>query len=176
MEQHTENPTGRIGTAMTVAGWLLLLGLLILLFGNHSKRQAHPNQQLNSRSVNGLVEIRLLQNRQGHYIADGQINGQPVTFMLDTGATLISVPLGLANRLALRPGPAIDVQTANGSISVHLTRLDKVSLGDIERHDLRATINPYMDDDMILLGMEFLKDLRLEQRNDALIITQQQGR
>ena len=170
------NPTRDMGNMMVVLAWVVLLGLLTMLFSNHDERRRNPNREVESRLVNGQAEVRLRQNPQGHYVAVGRINDQPVTFMLDTGATLISVPARLARDLGLRPGARVNVETANGRINVALTRLRRVSLGDIELRNVKATINPYSGDDTILLGMSFLKDLELTQRDDELLIRQRQAR
>ena len=157
---------------MTVLAWLILLALLTLLFSQYDRQQENPNRNIRSQTVDGTVEVRLVQNRGGHYIASGEINNVPVTFMLDTGATLISIPERMAEAMGLIRGPRIPVETANGTIKVYLTRLAEVRLGDIVLYDVKATINPRMDDDTVLLGMSFLKDLEFVQQNDQLVIRQ----
>ena len=158
---------------MIVLGWLLVLGLLTFFFSDYLSQQQNPNQELSLiQGEDGMREVRLQRNRAGHYIASGSINGEPVTFILDTGATHISIPGQVARRLDLEAGMAIPVDTANGQIEVYLTRLDSVNLGGIELHDIRANINPYMDMEAILLGMSYLKHLHFSQEGDQLIIRQ----
>jgi aspartyl protease family protein len=62
--------------------------------------------------------------------------------------------------------------TANGIITTYATRVATVSLGNIELHNIRASINPYAPDDDVLLGMSFLKELEMVQRGDVLILRQ----
>ena len=63
----------------------------------------HPNVNImNTSPDNGPVTLK--RNRAGHFEAPGQINGEPVTFLLDTGATYVAVPSELAKRLSLAPG------------------------------------------------------------------------
>ncbi len=158
---------------MIILGWLLVLGLLTLFFSDYLAKQQNPNQQLRTATApNGQSEVRLQRNRYGHYVASGLINGQPVTFLLDTGATHISIPASVARRLNLEAGLAIPVETASGQVEVFATRLDSVSLGNIEVNNVRANINPYMDMEEILLGMSFLKHLDFSQQGDQLIIRQ----
>ena len=52
-------------------------------------------------------------NRQHHYVASGTINGRPVTFLLDTGATDVVIPAQLADRLKLRRGLAARAASYN---------------------------------------------------------------
>jgi len=108
----------------------------------------------------------------GHYVANGSINSQPVIFMLDTGATDVSIPEAIARKLNLTPGPTATYQTANGPVKVQITRLDKISLGDISLTNIRATINPGYKSNEILLGMSFLKHLEFSQRGNTLTLRQ----
>ena len=92
---------------MLVTGWVIGLALLSFLFSGVLERQHTPNQHLNMTvAANGVKEVVLQRNRDGHYLATGQINGQNVEFLLDTGASDVSVPQPLAMRLGLKRGQA----------------------------------------------------------------------
>lgn len=158
---------------MLIAGWVVGLALLSLLFSGVLERQHNPNQQLNMRvGANGVREVVLQRNRDGHYVASGHINSGKVEFMLDTGASDVSIPGNIADSLGLKRGQPATYSTANGYITSYLTRIASLDLGGIELHDVRASINPHMDGDTILLGMSFLKHLEFTQRGDTLIIRQ----
>ncbi len=154
---------------MVYAAWILFLLLLTVFFNNYLEQQYNPNSDIHI-AQDSNEEITLLRNRYGHYVTSGRINGQKVTFLLDTGATTISIPQNIAQRIGLSAGTPIQVSTANGTITVYNTVLDSVSIGPITLHQLRAGINPYMDGEEILLGMNFLKHLELTQRGKQLII------
>ncbi|MEJ2761030.1 MAG: TIGR02281 family clan AA aspartic protease [Gammaproteobacteria bacterium] len=164
----------RIGSGMVIAAWIVGLGLMTLLFSGLLSRQQNPNSQVQSRHQGNRVEVVLKQNRAGHYVATAKINRRPVQVLLDTGATDVSVPARLAARLELKRGAQVLVTTANGTVPVYTTRLDEVRLGDITLRNIRATINPHADDDFVLLGMSFLKQLDFSQRGGKLILTQEQ--
>jgi len=161
----SSDDTARIGRWMIYLAWLAVLMLVTWLFSGIHDRQYHPNRNL---SVSADAEVVLKRNRWGHYIASGYINDTAVTFMLDTGATDISVPVSVADRLALERGGELVYQTANGPIRAWSTRLSRVGIGPIELRDLRAHINPNTGGDEILLGMAFLKHLDMTQRGDTL--------
>lgn len=168
-----ENPHRRLGIGMTVAMWLVLLGLLTMFFQNRSDRQHNPNQSLQTRiGTDGVRELVLTRNRAGHYVASGAINGEPVVFMLDTGATDIAIPGPVAKRLRLKQGQAMLYQTANGRVKVYATMLDDVALGEISLQGVRASINPGMRQKEVLLGMSFLKHLEFTQRGKTLTLRQ----
>lgn len=165
-------PTPKLGKGMLYAAWLLVLGLLTWGFSGWLNNMRNPNQHPLSLTTHNAEEVRLVRNRYGHYNASGRINNQTVEFMLDTGASAVAIPGGLANRLGLAQGPAVDIQTANGSATAYATRLDSLQLGQIEMHDVKAFITPSMDGDQVLLGMSVLKHLDFNQQGDTLTLRQ----
>lgn len=162
--------TSKAGQIMVYLAWILFLAVLTFGFKNYLDQQNNPNQNTSTEWKDNTAEVRLKQNRYGHYVVNGKINNQPVTFLLDTGATLISIPENIANQLQLKKGYPAQSQTANGTITVYSTRLDLVSIGKIELKDLRASINPHMSGDEVLLGMSFMRHLEMTQKGNELII------
>ena len=170
---HEENnPTKKIGGGMTIAAWIFVMAIATLYFDRFLDDQRNPNQNVEYAEKNDAREVILQRNRQGHYISSGEINGMKVDFLLDTGATDVSIPERIASALHLKRGPEIEVITANGKIPVNMTILDRIQIGNIVLYDVRASINSYMDEDEILLGMTFLKHLEFTQRGDQLILRQ----
>lgn len=168
--RHTDN--SRLGRWMIFGAWLLLLVLLTLIFSQWLQRQTNPNRQLRAVIDQGGASAVVLQrNRAGHYVAPGSLNGIGVNFLLDTGATNVAVPQAIADKAGLVKGPMTQSMTANGIASSWLTEIDEVRLGPIVLHGVRATILPGMSGDDVLLGMSFLKYLKLEQAGESLKIT-----
>ncbi len=164
-------PVQKVGTGMMIVAWIIIIGLLTLVFNGFLENKYNPNQQVETYQTNtGQREVILQRGSHGHYIATGTINGHAVTFLLDTGATDVAIPERIAKKIGLKRGIPMQVSTANGTITVYSTRLDSVTLGLIEMNGVRANINPYMDSDEILLGMSFLKHLELTQKGNILIL------
>lgn len=158
---------------MMIVGWIVGFGLLTLLFSNILDEQFNPNRQVVSQlNSDGVREVVLQRNRYGHYVANGKINGKTVEFLLDTGASDVSIPQSVASGLGLKRGQPLVYNTANGNITAYMTRVSDLRLGDIVLHDITASINPNKSDETILLGMSFLKHLEFTQRGDTLIIRQ----
>lgn len=171
MSNSEHSVSANLGKWMIYAAWIILLLLLTLLFNQHIQKQYNPNTTIQiNPAPGGAQEIVLQRNRYGHYVTTGRINGHPVTFLLDTGATTISIPETVAKTLGVKPGVPLAVRTANGTITVYHTKLNSVAIGPIELRQLRADINPHMEGNEILLGMNFLKHLDLIQRGDQLIL------
>jgi aspartyl protease family protein len=162
----------RMGLTMHILAWAVLIGLGVMFFGDVLERQYNPNRSLVTREEADRREVVLQRNRLGHYVASGRINGHPVTFLLDTGATGVAIPTQVAQRLALRRGQPIATRTANGVATSYATSLDTVSVGDIELAGVGATIAPGLSGDEVLLGMTFLKQIEFTQRGDTLILRQ----
>jgi len=164
----------KTGRTMVIISWVAGLLFLTYLFQQFLDAEHNPNRHLELvTGEDGVREVVLQRNRQGHYVADGLINGRVTTFLLDTGATDVAVPEDLAKRLNLpRLGRGMS-RTANGTVMVYRTRLDSVQLGSVKLRDVRATILPSMAADApVLLGMSFLKHLELVQRNGLLTLRQ----
>ncbi|HDK37942.1 MAG TPA: TIGR02281 family clan AA aspartic protease [Thiolapillus brandeum] len=168
------SPGDGLGKGMIVASWMLLLLLLTLFFTGVLERRENPNSTpVGGVSSQGVKEVVLKRNVQGHYVASGMINGYPVIFLLDTGATHVAVSEALASKLGLEKHGDAFSRTANGVVAVRQTVLDRVTLGVIEMHNVRATILPELKPaDQVLLGMSFLKKLELVQRDGSLTLRQ----
>ena len=159
-----------IGRGMVIAAWILLLVMLTLFFNDRLDRQKNPNQQLATTLTDGIPEVRLQRNRFGHYVATGSINGHPVEFMLDTGATDVSIPAAIADRLGLQRGQATSYHTANGTITAWQTTAREIQLGPLTLGPVRASINPHDRTNAVLLGMSFLKQLDFSQQGNTLTL------
>jgi aspartyl protease family protein len=162
------NPHRRSGRIMLAIAWLLILGGFYWFFSGWDAHQNNPNTAQVLSGQRG--ELTLLRNRAGHYVAEGEINGRRVGFLLDTGATAGALPAALARELGVRRGAAVTVQTANGHAAGYETRLDSVRVGPIEMRDVAAIVANGMDTDTVLLGMSFLKRVEFSQSGDRLIL------
>lgn len=172
MEQKDINPDKKIGRRMFTIMWIIVLASLSLVFAKWENKRYNPNTSLEGTGNATSQTVVLKRNDMGHYVASGLVNSMPVIYMLDTGATVVSVPQGLARRLNLKPGPRYRVSTANGTVVVRGTTIKKLELGSITLYDIPASINPGMGGEEILLGMSVLKQLDFHQSGNELSITQ----
>lgn len=151
----------------------LVVGLLMLtwFFDGMLERQINPNTRPASQLMSdGALELQLQRNRQGHYVLSGLINGSAATLLLDTGATDVVIPADLASQAGLERGAAMQAMTANGLVTVYNTRIPELQMGDIRLYDVRASINPAMQGDIVLLGMSALRHIEFTQRGDTLTL------
>ncbi|WP_068829086.1 retropepsin-like aspartic protease family protein [Pseudomonas sp. BMS12] len=162
----------RAARIMLFLAWVAALALATHWFGNWEDERANPNRQPQSVHGADYIEVRLAAGPGGHYLLDGQIDGTTLTFLLDTGATAVAIPLELAERLDLPHGAPVQIRTANGTVSGWRTRLGLLQLGDIRLHDVAALVTPGMDGDQVLLGMSALKQLEFTQKGGTLVLRQ----
>ena len=112
----------------------------------------------------------LAADTRGHFIAEGTVNGGHVRFLVDTGATAVSLPASDALRLGLdyRGGQRIRMQTANGTALAYSTKLERIKIGNIELYNVDAIV---IENDLhvALLGMTFLN--RVEMKRDGHTMT-----
>lgn len=166
-----DDGVNRIGSGMLVVFWLLVLGGGTLLFSGMLDARENPNGRVQGSLSDGVAEVRLVANHQGHYVADGTIDGHPATLLLDTGATSVAVPAELASAIGLRRGPRVQVNTANGVAEAWLTRIDRLQIGTLVFRDLEATIAPGLEGE-VLLGMNALSSVDLSQKDGELVLRQ----
>lgn len=161
----------KTGRVMVFAAWILVAALLTYLFQGVLSRHWNPNEHIEAaRPGSGTEPVMLQRNRAGQYVAPGRINGAQAEFLIDTGATFVSLPASLAGRLGLARGAPLRAVTANGTVTTYKTVLDRVELGGIVMRQVPAVINPSMGDEIVLLGMSFLKHLKMSQQGGSLVL------
>ncbi len=121
-------------------------------------------------SGSGPATVVLTADSAGHFLTTGSINGATVRFLVDTGASMISLGASDARRIGLDPrkGEIGHTQTANGVVQVSRVKLNTVRIGDVTLNNVDATIHPH-DLPVALLGMSFLN--RMEMRRDGHTMT-----
>jgi len=114
---------------------------------------------------------RIWADTNSMYLTQGAIDGYPVDFVVDTGATWVSMNSAQARRLGIdfryRGRPA-SVNTANGVVRVYRLKLDTVKVGDISLHNVTAAVHEGDSPSTTLLGMSFLGRLDMSHKGDML--------
>jgi len=117
-------------------------------------------------------QIVLSASSGGHFLALGAINGRAVNFMVDTGATVVSIGQGTAEQLGIkyREGRHVTAQTANGMVQAYAVNLTTVRIGDVEVRGVEAIVVPAQMSH-VLLGNSFLSRFQMRRDNDILTLT-----
>jgi aspartyl protease family protein len=151
--------TLKIATVWGVIGVAVFLG-----FSAMEQRESQSRFQM---SGGGTIEIR--RGPDGHYHWPGSINGEPVDFLIDTGASSTAISQSLARKLGLAPLRQVRSQTAGGVVTGELVRADLVLQGGVRVEQAWVTALAGLSD-RPLLGMDVLGKLQWQQRDGVLTI------
>lgn len=134
------------------------------------KRPLRVGQHAVGTSNGGAEQMVLNADSRGHFFTTGTINGVSLRFLVDTGASMISLGASDARRMGLdfNRGQKGMSQTANGQVMVSKVQLDNVRIGGVTLHQVDALIHQ-SDMPVALLGMSFLN--RMEMQRDGNTMT-----
>jgi aspartyl protease family protein len=126
-----------------------------------------------SFEVSGAKTVTLTSDGRGHFISLGAINGASVRFLVDTGATMVSMDVEAARRAGINylAGERGLSSTANGVAPVYKVKLDSVRLGDITLNNVDGVVHANSSLPVVLLGMSFLGRLDMRREGDTLTLT-----
>jgi aspartyl protease family protein len=139
----------------------------------HSLRVGDAPAQVGSSNREGAGGSRVVINAGsgGHFVTLGQINGNAVQFLVDTGATSVSLSVGQAQRIGLdfQNGQPVQMSTANGVVPAWRVKLASVRIGDVQVYDVDSVVSsgamPY-----VLLGNSFLSRFQMTRSNDQMVL------
>jgi len=124
----------------------------------------------------GQRSLSIPTDRRGHFRTDGRIDGQRISFMVDTGASMVALNESSAARFGLRPAHSeytANVTTANGTVKAARARLALVELGELTVRDVDALVLPDAALSENLLGLSFLSKLkRFAYANGQMVLEQ----
>ena len=150
-------------------------GRRVALAMGHARKQTSPAAAANYPTAANYPIVAnyavVPTNERGDLIANGEVNGLPVRFAVDTGATFITLPAREASRLGLdyHDGQKIMMETANGEVFAYRLKLDTVRVGEVAEHSVDAVIMEGNSLPVPLLGMSFLN--RVDIRREGTILT-----
>ena len=160
--------SGELPRSLKFATVWLLLGTIVFLGFQWREREA---KRATFSAHGGVIEIR--RSADGHYHWAGKLNGRPVEFLIDTGASRGAIPAELAARLGLESEGAVRSSTAGGNVVGQVVRADLELEGGVRAERLRLVALPHLEGP--LLGMDVLGKLRCQQQDGALRIDLRPG-
>ena len=152
-EERSVRRTALRGAFGVIAFWLVLMTVLYGVFSYTEKeRQARFAPHFLASG-----ELVIPRGRDGHFRVPGAVNGHPVQFLVDTGASLVTVSEGFARAAGLHGGIAVRFSTANGELPGRVLREVPVEAGGMSPGGVRVAVGLIGHDDaMALLGQSFL--------------------
>jgi aspartyl protease family protein len=124
-------------------------------------------------SSSATASAKITADENGHFMTDGTVNGIPVRFAVDTGATFISLPANEARHLNLdyRKGDRVLMGTANGVAPAYRLKLDTVRVGEITLNNVDAVVMEKDGPPIVLLGMSFLSRMNMNRDGEIMTLT-----
>ncbi len=153
----------RWGPLAILLFWLVVMGALYAVM-----REVLKPPPL-TVSVSG--ELVIPRARDGHFYAQGYVHGQPVTFLVDTGASLVVVSQEFAHSAGMAPGEATTFRTANGELQGRIVKDVTVSVGPASVSGTRVGVGLVgPDPSMALLGQSFLSRFEIVLSGDNMVL------
>lgn len=159
---------------LSTAIWVFIILISYFLIQNTINEKANPNQNVETHvTKTGSLEKQIIileRNLYHSYVVSGTLNQSQVTFLVDTGATHVTVPEHLAKELNLTYGRKAIAHTANGKVTIYKTIIPELTIGNIKFRNIAGNISPGLEMDEILLGMSALKNLTIIQKDSKLYL------
>jgi aspartyl protease family protein len=153
----------RWGHVGVLAFWLAVMGVVYLALDHTMKPKAAV--------VTAAGELRIPRARDGHFYVEGTVNGRPITFLVDTGASTVFVSEAFARQAGLQGGEPTTFQTANGTMPGRTLRGVAVSVGPFSVSSVRVGIGLVGgSDDHGLLGQNFLGKFSMRVSDKELVL------
>ncbi|MDN3644977.1 TIGR02281 family clan AA aspartic protease [Pontixanthobacter aestiaquae] len=160
----------RVTSTLALTGIVVAIVLQMVRFDPRIDL-ALPTMGLPEQVVEG-GETRIPLAPDGHYWLVAQVNGEPVRFMVDTGATLTAVSSKVADRVGMKPragGLPVQLSTANGTASAYVATMDELRFGNVAARGLDVIIAPNLGDTSVI-GMNLLSRLKGWRVEDGVMI------
>ncbi|MDR3067673.1 MAG: TIGR02281 family clan AA aspartic protease [Comamonas sp.] len=153
----------RRSTLLFLLFWLVVMAAMYLAMQHFLK----PAQA----KVMADGTVRIERGMDGHFRVKGYVNDQPVTFLVDTGASSVSVTDALAERAGLEGGEKVRFRTANGERDGRIVTADEVRIASLRVRDVRVGTG-YTGDDSedALLGQNFLRFFDVQMGGDEMLL------
>lgn len=117
----------------------------------------------------GMAEVTVQPAADGHYYVDGLINGHAVRFMIDTGASYVSISAGAAAALGVFPEKSATFNTANGAVAGQVASKQSVTVTGLSAPPLTVVVMPNLKGEA-LLGQNFLRHITMTQAGHFLVL------
>jgi aspartyl protease family protein len=152
-----------LGHMVALTIWIIISTVIYLYFDARQK----PTIAVASADL-ASGQIIIPRSIDGHYYVRGAINGHPVDFMVDTGASIVSISHDIALSTDLPGGIPANFLTANGTVMGRIVSGQTIEAGGIVVEGLNIGIG--IGGNIALLGQNFLRKVDVLQSGDKMVL------
>jgi aspartyl protease family protein len=142
--------------------WCVLLGIAYTIIDGQIKPKV-------ATATGSSIQVEIPRSRDGHFYVAGTINGQALTFMVDTGASTVAISQSVAQRLGLSTGRPVSIGTAGGMTQGVEFAGVSLKIGGITLNNVRIVVLAEMPGEA-LLGQNVLRHLEVLQTTDRMLL------
>jgi len=145
----------------------------LLIEGKTKKLGMGQALSMGDSSASGSPSVTLYADAQGHFLSECKINGAPLRFLLDTGATTVALNSGDAKfaKIDYKRGEPVQVSTANGVVTAYRVTISNLQIGGITLHQVQGSVLEGGSPSVVLLGMSALNRLDMKRQDIMMTLT-----
>jgi clan AA aspartic protease (TIGR02281 family) len=131
-------------------------------------KTTHPEADIPPATFAGDGSMEVKRHPNGHFYLPGTLATIPVTFMVDTGASVTSISSDLARQAGIHNCKEVQFQTANGEATGCIALVPHMTLGNFTLENITVAVMPNLETN--LLGANVLRNFQVSQNDSSMLI------
>lgn len=152
-----------------------VVNLKVFSFGNHPSNMmlsmSSNSSGFSGKRIQGTGSLILDRIAGGHFPVHGTINHQPTYFIVDTGASIVSIPTSFARHAGITECRKSKSITAGGIVDACRATAKTMTIGQFTLKNVQISYGKGLEPDTFLLGMNVISQFKMEQQGGVMKLT-----